>query len=189
MTTDSSRDQPPCPPNLGETMDSIRSRMLAPHRTHSPPVVATNAAQCSTPPLSTAVPAVPLCAAPPAKSSQDQVAAQDLEPVQQTDVAHGLRRRQSDAADEQADEYTDEAQTAAPDNNVKSCSTITQRPSVSGQSTMIPKTVRTGRLSVDAASTGSVSARRPGLLTQEFNRVRFSMSVCSLSVVSPISRL
>lgn len=178
VTTDSSRDQPPCPPNLGETMDSIRSRMLAPQRTHSPPMGAANAAQRSTPPLSPAIPAEPLCTVPPVESAHDHLAAPDPEAVQQADVAHSLRRWQGVAADVWENHYTGEALTEAQGDNMRSCSAITQGFSVSGQPATVPHTVRTGRVSVDAASTGSVSARRPGLLTQEFNRVCALFLVC-----------
>lgn len=176
VTTDSSRDQPPCPPNLGETMDSIRSQMLAPQRMLSPPLLGPNAPQISTP-LSPGKPAVPVLPSPLLDSPQEHVAAQDWVVAQESvaeqsaDAAQAVKAHQHRVADGRTEACPDEAQTVEPRSQNNLCTTRTQSLSDRCQSTTLQTTVRSGRVSVDGVSSGSISARRPGLLTQEFNRV------------------
>ena len=167
VTTDSSLDQPPCPPNLGETMDSIRSQMLAPLRLHSPPVQGPLQAPYSTPPLSPAMEAVTLGTAQVLVNTNTGV--YGIEPA--ADRLPGFGHAADMAGAAIADAPAPESKCA-----LAACSTCHHVPLVpSVQSTTavssMPPSIRVGRPSVDGASNGSLSAKRPGLLTQEFCRV------------------
>lgn len=165
VTTDSSRDQPPCPPNLGETMDSIRNSML-PQRMHSPPILGSQTVHCG-------IPASPSTPAPkrPAQLSeearnisvrQEGVARESAvsEPVpavhlSEIDLAAGpciVQSRDSNQTLETHVQYESDACSAHGVDHPR------QR-----------DVLQSGRLSVDANNAGC--RKRPGLLTQEFNRV------------------